>query len=79
MGADGYWTYRRDHVIMFANVKLLCSTLETNIILYINYVSLFKNLTSLKYLKLSFCFGTWGNGKWLVRLTLLFHHQWNLR
>ena len=28
---------------MYANVKSLCSTPETNIILFINYISIFKN------------------------------------
>ena len=32
--------YCGDHFIMYINVKLKCSVPETNIILYVNYVSI---------------------------------------
>ena len=32
--------HRGNHFIMYANVKSLCSTPETSIILYINYISI---------------------------------------
>ena len=36
--------YSGDHFIIYANIKLLHSTPDTNIILYINYISV-KNCT----------------------------------
>ena len=33
-------TYSGDHFIVYANVKSLCSTLETSIILYLKYISM---------------------------------------
>ena len=43
----GSWTYHSDHFIMYANVTSLCSTHETNITLYVNYISINQ---SIKYL-----------------------------
>ena len=40
MGTDSYQTYCGDHFRMHTNVKSLCSTPETNIILYVNYILL---------------------------------------
>ena len=37
---NGYQTNCGDHFIMYVNVKSLCNTPETNIILYINYISI---------------------------------------
>ena len=34
---DGNWTYCDDHFAMYTNVKSICCTLETNIIVYVNY------------------------------------------
>ena len=31
MGTDGYQTYGGDHFMLYANIKSLCSTSETNI------------------------------------------------
>lgn len=35
--ADGYWTYSDDHFVRYINVESLCCTLETIVILYVNY------------------------------------------
>ena len=40
MGTDGYQTYRGDHFEMYLNVKSLRCTPDTNIILYVNYISI---------------------------------------
>lgn len=42
MGTDCYWIYHGDRFIVFANIKTLCDTRETNIILYVNYISINK-------------------------------------
>ena len=42
MGRDGYQTLDGDHFVTYANVKSLCSTPETNIILYVNHISIKK-------------------------------------
>ena len=42
MGTDGYQIYCGDHFITYANIRSLFSTPETNIILHINYISVFK-------------------------------------
>lgn len=41
LGTNSYQRYG-NHFIMYANVQLLGSTPETNIILYVNYVSILK-------------------------------------
>lgn len=40
MGTDGYYTYRDDHCIMYANRKSLYIIHETNKMLYVNYISI---------------------------------------
>ena len=42
MVIDGYWTCG-DHFVMYLIVRSLCCTPETNLILYINYISI-KNI-----------------------------------
>ena len=42
MGTDGFWICCGGHFLMYANVKSLDRTPETNIILYINYIALKK-------------------------------------
>ena len=42
MGTDGYQTYCGDHFTIYANIKSLCSTPETNKIVYVNYISIKK-------------------------------------
>lgn len=42
MGTGGYWTYCGDHFTMCANVKSLCRTSVTNLIGYINPISIRK-------------------------------------
>lgn len=42
MGTDGYQIYHTDHFIIYAKVKSLCITCETNITLYIKYISIKK-------------------------------------
>ena len=47
LGTDGYWTYHDDHFVMYANVKSLYSTPETNNNvhqLYFNLKSFFNTL-----------------------------------
>ena len=46
METDGYCTYCDDHFIMNANIKSLCSTPETKIIVYINNTSIENKQTS---------------------------------
>ena len=41
MVMDGNQTYCGDHFAMYTNTKSLCCTPETNIMLYINYISIF--------------------------------------
>ena len=41
-GTDGYQTCRGNHFIIYANIKSLCSTPKTNIILYVTCISIFK-------------------------------------
>ena len=36
-GDRGNWSHSGDHFMMYKNIKSLCCTLETNIILYVNY------------------------------------------
>ena len=36
----GYWAYRGDHLIIYVNVKSLCSPLEIHVTLYVNYISI---------------------------------------
>ena len=40
MGMDDHQTYCGDHFIIYVNVKLLCGTPETNILLYISSISI---------------------------------------
>ena len=42
MGTDGKLTYHGDNFIIYVIIKSLCSTPETNIILHINYTSIYK-------------------------------------
>jgi len=39
METDVNWTYRGDHFLAYANIESLCCTLETNTMLYFNYIS----------------------------------------
>ena len=39
MVTDGSQTYPGGHFAMYTNVESVCRTLETNIILYVNYTS----------------------------------------
>ena len=41
-GTYSYKTFHGYHFIMYAHVKSLCSTPETNIIFYVNCISIFK-------------------------------------
>lgn len=43
MVMDVNWTYYGDHFTIYIYVKLLCCTLVTNIILYVNYTSINNN------------------------------------
>ena len=45
---DGDYTYHDEHRIIYINVKSLCCTPETNIILYVNY-TLINQLECLLY------------------------------
>ena len=40
---DIKWTYFGDHFIIYANIKALCCTLETNMMLYVNCTLIKKN------------------------------------
>ena len=57
MVIDGYYTYPGDEFVMYINVKSLCCTSETNIILYVNYISInnLKELYACAYLEISKC------------------------
>ena len=67
LGIDGYWTYHGNHFITYANVKSLCHTLETNIILYINHIFLKKARGKITKIVTSSCirsiWGDWEEGK----------------
>ena len=39
---DVSWTHCGDHFTMYTNIESLCSTLETNRMLHVNYTSLKK-------------------------------------
>ena len=40
METDGYSTYCGDHFTMYTNAKSLCSTLEPDLELCVNYISI---------------------------------------
>ena len=42
MVTEGYLIYGDDQFVMYINVESLCFTPETNIILYVNYISIKK-------------------------------------
>lgn len=42
MVTDGDYPSRGEHFIKYIIVKSLCYTLETNVILYVNYISMKK-------------------------------------
>lgn len=44
MMTDGNQIYGGDNFVMYKNIKSLCCTLEINIILYISYTSIKKEL-----------------------------------
>ena len=41
-GTDGHQTPHSDHFIVCVNISSLCRLSETNIIVYINYISILK-------------------------------------
>ena len=43
MVMDGNQTYCGDHFAVYTNIKLLCCTPETNIMIHVNYTSILKN------------------------------------
>ena len=48
--ADGSWNQHSDHFIMYVNVEPLRFTPETNVILYVNYISIKKRFWNQLYL-----------------------------
>ena len=48
MVMDVKWTYCGDHFSVYTNIEWLCFMPETNILLYVSYTSIFKNI-KLKY------------------------------
>ena len=42
MVMDDNWTFCGDYVIKYKNIESRCCTLEANIILYVNYNSIFR-------------------------------------
>ena len=50
LGTGGYWAYHGDHFIIYATI-ISCSRPETNIILYINYISIKNFFKKQKWVK----------------------------
>lgn len=48
-------TYHGDHLTMYTNIESLCCIPETNVILYVNYVSIKKGQCTIEYMALSTC------------------------
>ena len=42
MGTDVNWTYCGDHFNIYTNIESLCRTAETNLMLYVNFISIKK-------------------------------------
>lgn len=55
MVTDGSSSYRGDHFVTYINIELLCYIPETKIILYIDYTSIRKGITTM--CALGFCDG----------------------